>query len=445
MAGFSIEATRPSAADIAALAGAQARHADVSQRRAQSAGGGVRLPLRSRSAPRDLSRCRTSRCAISQARGARRFSGAAQRRGRRRDRSRHRRRPQRERALPLRPGCHRLRRAASARHPHHRDRRISRKAIRASATMSCNARLTDKIAAAEAAGLAGRDRHPVLLRRAARSSISSRACARFGFDHRVRVGLVGPTSLTSLMRYASRCGVRASAQALARRAGPDAADVRHGDAGRSGAHARRRRAGRRRPAFLFVRRRARDRTLGARGRRRPDHARRQRGFQVTPPGGECRRADKSRSQNAAIGHYVFARHDPKQPDHRYFLPRHASGRLQLPNRIVMAPMTRNRAGPGEVPGPIAATYYAQRASAGPDRHRRHADFAAGPGLCRHARHIQRPSRSPAGSAVTDAVHAAGGRIFLQLWHVGRISHPSLQPSGGAPVAPSALQAGRTRP
>src|SRR5215471_3409793 len=97
-------------------------------------------------------------------------------------------------------------------------------------------------------------------------------------------------------------------------------------------------------------------------------------------------------------------HDPESID--VFSP-YKLGPLQLPNRLVMAPMTRNRAGHGEVPGPLAVTYYAQRASAG--------------------------------LIVTEAVHAAGGRIFAQLWHVGRISHPSLQPDGAAPVAPSALQ------
>ena len=114
------------------------------------------------------------------------------------------------------------------------------------------------------------------------------------------------------------------------------------------------------------------------------------------------------------------------------------GPLELPNRVVMAPMTRNRAGPGEVPGALAVTYYAQRASAGliitegtqisPEGQ----GYPGTPG-------IFSPEQIAGWKRVTDAVHAAGGRIFAQLWHVGRISHPSLQPGGALPVAPSALQ------
>jgi N-ethylmaleimide reductase len=114
------------------------------------------------------------------------------------------------------------------------------------------------------------------------------------------------------------------------------------------------------------------------------------------------------------------------------------GLLHLPNRMVMAPMTRNRAGPSEVPGPLNATYYAQRASAGlvitegTQVSQQGQGYAATPGIFN--------AEQVAGwRLVTQAVHNAGGRIFLQLWHVGRISHPSLQPSGGLPVAPSALQ------
>ncbi len=111
----------------------------------------------------------------------------------------------------------------------------------------------------------------------------------------------------------------------------------------------------------------------------------------------------------------------------------------LPNRIVMAPMTRRRADENGVPGPLTATYYAQRASAGL--------------IVSEAAHVSPEGMGPPGSpgmcteaqaagwhTVTRAVHAAGGRIFLQLWHVGRISHPSLQPGGRLPVAPSAIRA-----
>ena len=114
------------------------------------------------------------------------------------------------------------------------------------------------------------------------------------------------------------------------------------------------------------------------------------------------------------------------------------GPLELPNRIVMAPMTRNRAGAGEVPGPISATYYAQRASAGlivtegTQISQEGQGYPGTPG-------IFSPEQIVGWKRVTDAVHAARGRIFAQLWHVGRISHPSLQPGGAAPVAPSALQ------
>lgn len=114
------------------------------------------------------------------------------------------------------------------------------------------------------------------------------------------------------------------------------------------------------------------------------------------------------------------------------------GRLVLPNRIVMAPMTRNRAErPDNVPQPINTTYYVQRASAGliitegspisPTAH----GYPATPG-------IHSAEQVAGWKRVTDAVHTKGGRIFLQLWHVGRISHPSLLPDNALPVAPSAI-------
>ena len=115
------------------------------------------------------------------------------------------------------------------------------------------------------------------------------------------------------------------------------------------------------------------------------------------------------------------------------------GGLELPNRIVMAPMTRNRARqPGNVPQPINATYYAQRASAGliitegsPISAMAHG-YPGTPG-------IHNPAQVAGWKRVTDAVHAKGGRIVLQLWHVGRISHPSLLPNDALPVAPSAIK------
>jgi len=112
------------------------------------------------------------------------------------------------------------------------------------------------------------------------------------------------------------------------------------------------------------------------------------------------------------------------------------GPYTLPNRIIMAPMTRNRAGEGNVPTPLNATYYAQRATAGliitegSQVSPQGFGYPATPG-------IHSPEQIAGWQKVTDAVHSAGGRIFLQLWHCGRISHPSLL-DGALPVAPSAI-------
>lgn len=113
------------------------------------------------------------------------------------------------------------------------------------------------------------------------------------------------------------------------------------------------------------------------------------------------------------------------------------GPYRLANRIVMAPLTRSRAQAGDVPSPLAAEYYAQRTGAGliiteaTQISRQGKGYAFTPGVYNEA-------QVTGWRKVTDAVHAKGGRIFLQLWHVGRISHPSLQPGGGLPVAPSAI-------
>jgi len=115
------------------------------------------------------------------------------------------------------------------------------------------------------------------------------------------------------------------------------------------------------------------------------------------------------------------------------------GGLHLPNRIVMPPMTRARAAAGGVPTPMMAEYYRQRASAGlivaegTQVSRRGQGYAWTPG-------IHTPEQVEGWKQVAAAVHAEGGRIFAQLWHVGRLSHVSLQPDGAAPVAPSALTA-----
>src|ERR1700760_1350855 len=116
------------------------------------------------------------------------------------------------------------------------------------------------------------------------------------------------------------------------------------------------------------------------------------------------------------------------------------GPLTLPNRLVMAPLTRNRAiPPGMVPSPLAAEYYGQRSSAGlliteaTQVSQQGQGYQDTPG-------IYSKDQVAGWRKVTDRVHAQGGHIFLQLWHVGRISHTSLQPNGGAPVAPSAITA-----
>src|SRR4051812_9360061 len=114
------------------------------------------------------------------------------------------------------------------------------------------------------------------------------------------------------------------------------------------------------------------------------------------------------------------------------------GPLELPNRVVMAPLTRSRTGSRSIPGPLNAEYYAQRASAGliiaeaTQISRQGQGYAFTPG-------IHDAEQVEGWKQVTNAVHRAGGRIVLQLWHVGRISHPSLQPGGGLPVAPSAIK------
>ena len=113
------------------------------------------------------------------------------------------------------------------------------------------------------------------------------------------------------------------------------------------------------------------------------------------------------------------------------------GGIELKNRMVMAPLTRNRAGEGGVPHNLNTTYYAQRATAGliiteatpisPQAH----GYPALPGIYTDA-------QVAGWKQVVDAVHAKGGKIILQLWHVGRISHPSLL-DGALPVAPSAIK------
>lgn len=115
------------------------------------------------------------------------------------------------------------------------------------------------------------------------------------------------------------------------------------------------------------------------------------------------------------------------------------GPLTLRNRIVMAPLTRNRAGAGNVPTALMAEYYAQRADAGLIVAEATQVVPEGQGY-QDTPGIHSAEQIAGWKQVTAAVHARGGRIFLQLWHVGRVSHVSLQPGGQPPVAPSAVRA-----
>ncbi len=115
------------------------------------------------------------------------------------------------------------------------------------------------------------------------------------------------------------------------------------------------------------------------------------------------------------------------------------GDIDAANRIVMAPLTRNRAGPGATPTDMMATYYEQRATAGlivseaaqisPEAQ----GYLDTPG-------IYSPEQVAGWRQVTDSVHAKDGKIVIQLWHVGRISHVSLQPHGQWPVSSTAQRA-----
>ncbi len=115
------------------------------------------------------------------------------------------------------------------------------------------------------------------------------------------------------------------------------------------------------------------------------------------------------------------------------------GKIQIANRIVMAPLTRSRMEEDGVPNEMHATYYAQRASAGliiseaTNISPQARGYAKTPG-------IWSEDQVMGWKKVTDAVHKAGGKIICQLWHVGRFSHVDLQPNGEAPVAPSAIKA-----
>ena len=120
------------------------------------------------------------------------------------------------------------------------------------------------------------------------------------------------------------------------------------------------------------------------------------------------------------------------------------GRYTLKNRVVLPPLTRQRAAqPGDMPTELMAQYYAQRAGAGllitegAQIEPRGQGYAWTPGIYSH-------EQVAGWRKVTDAVHAQGGVIFAQLWHVGRVSHTALQPGGAAPIAPSAIQAQKVK-
>lgn len=115
------------------------------------------------------------------------------------------------------------------------------------------------------------------------------------------------------------------------------------------------------------------------------------------------------------------------------------GDIQLANRMVMAPLTRNRAEAGNVPGAMTIEYYAQRASLGliiaeaTQVSAQAQGYVSTPG-------VHTPEQIAAWRKVTDEVHARGGKIFVQLWHTGRMSHTAFQPGENAPVAPSSIRA-----
>ena len=117
------------------------------------------------------------------------------------------------------------------------------------------------------------------------------------------------------------------------------------------------------------------------------------------------------------------------------------GAIDCANRVFMAPLTRCRSTPGtDAPNALNVEYYVQRASAGlivseaTQISQQGKGYMGAPG-------IYTKEQEAGWRAITGAVHAKGGKIVAQLWHVGRISHPDLQPNGGLPVAPSAINAG----
>ncbi len=140
------------------------------------------------------------------------------------------------------------------------------------------------------------------------------------------------------------------------------------------------------------------------------------------------RADDSRQDPASQG-------EPRHQAKDLFSP-YRLGDLELNNRMVLSPMTRSRAVEGNVPNPLAATYYVQRASAGLLITEATQISPQGVGYIRTPG-LHSPEQVAGWRRVTDAMHRVGGTIFAQLWHVGRVSHPDFH-NGELPVAPSAI-------
>lgn len=114
------------------------------------------------------------------------------------------------------------------------------------------------------------------------------------------------------------------------------------------------------------------------------------------------------------------------------------GRLGLPHRVIMAPLTRSRATqPGDIPNDLNAEYYGQRATAALIISEATQISPQGKGYA-YTPGIHSEAQVDGWQKVTDKIHSKGGKIFLQLWHVGRVSHTALQPGGQLPVAPSAI-------
>jgi N-ethylmaleimide reductase len=138
------------------------------------------------------------------------------------------------------------------------------------------------------------------------------------------------------------------------------------------------------------------------------------------------------------------RHGPFQPSGWLFrmttlLDPIRFGHIECANRIVMAPLTRNRAGPGQVPTPLMATYYGQRAGAGMIITEATQVSATGQGYL-DTPGIHSVAQVGGWRPIAAVVHGKGGRLVMQLWHVGRISHTSLQPDGQQPVSSTSRRA-----